>query len=137
MCLSAIDPPNSSAAIRAASTEPRPPAVDSGPFMSAITPILIVSFEICALLDDTFVMAKVKAPHRLAVRPSFLMEVLLEPSQTTGRRVRVLEADPRVISKRGCDTPQVQAVERQSVRFSNSIALGAEGQIISNGGPQI
>ena len=64
-----------------------------------------------AYLDGLLVIAKIKATHRLAVRPSFLMEVLLEPNQTTGRRVRVLEADPRVISKRGCDTPQVQAVE--------------------------
>jgi hypothetical protein len=38
---------------------------------------LIMSFEICALLDDTLVTAKVKATHRLEMRPSFLMGVLL------------------------------------------------------------
>jgi hypothetical protein len=63
-----------------------------------------MSFEICALLDDTLVIAMVKATHRLEVRPSFLMEILLGPTPTTGSRVRVLEADLRVISKRGRDT---------------------------------
>src|ERR1700722_18873593 len=86
MRLPAIDPPNSSVAIRAASTEPRPPALDSGPFISAMTPILITSSEICALLDDTLVIAKVKATHRLVVRPSVLMEVLLGQPSTPGRR---------------------------------------------------
>jgi len=38
-----IDQPKSSAAMRAASTEPRPEALASGPFLSTITPILMTS----------------------------------------------------------------------------------------------
>jgi hypothetical protein len=80
--------------------------VDSGPFISAITPILIVSSEICALLDDTLVIAKIKATHRLVARPSFLIEVLLWTASTTGCRVDVSGTDLRVISKRASDTLQ-------------------------------
>jgi hypothetical protein len=74
--------------------------VDSGPFISAITPILIVSFEICALLGDTLVISKIKATHRLVVRPSFLIEVLLWTEPTTGCCGRCFGSDLRVISKR-------------------------------------
>jgi hypothetical protein len=60
--------------------------------MSAITPILIVSSEICALLGDTLVIAKIKATHRLVVRPSFVIEVLLLWTEsTTGVALDVLE----------------------------------------------
>jgi hypothetical protein len=66
--------------------------VDSGPFMSAITPIFIVLSEICALLGDTLVIAKIKATHRLVVRPSFVIEVLLLWTEsTTGVALDVLE----------------------------------------------
>jgi hypothetical protein len=58
--------------------------VDSGPFISAITPILIMSFEICARLDDALIVAKAKATHRLAIRPSVLMEVLPGSTSTIG-----------------------------------------------------
>src|ERR1700675_4710959 len=40
--------PNSSAAIRAASTDPRPVALASGPFKSVMTPILMAPSETCA-----------------------------------------------------------------------------------------
>jgi hypothetical protein len=43
-----IEKPNSSAAMRAASTDPRPVALESGPFMSVMTPTFMVSSEICA-----------------------------------------------------------------------------------------
>jgi hypothetical protein len=43
-----IEKPNSSAAMRAASTDPRPVALESGPFMSVITPTLMMPSEICA-----------------------------------------------------------------------------------------
>jgi hypothetical protein len=62
---------------------------------------LIMSFEICALLDDTLVTAKVKATHRLEMRPSFLMGVLLGQAATTGRRLRFFTKD----LMRACDTP--------------------------------
>ena len=55
---------------------------------SAITPILIMSFEICALLDDTLVIAKVRATHRLEMRRSFLMEASSGQAATTGRRLQ-------------------------------------------------
>jgi hypothetical protein len=47
MRLPFTDQPNSSAAIRAASSDPRPEAVDKGPFMSTRTPILIVLSAAC------------------------------------------------------------------------------------------
>jgi hypothetical protein len=47
-----IDQPNSSAAIRAASTEPLPDALDKGPFISAIIPILTTSSEVHPGLAD-------------------------------------------------------------------------------------
>src|ERR1700688_3880181 len=67
-----IAQPNSSAAIRAASSEPRPDAVDSGPFISAITPIFITSSEICAFPDDARQVAKARATQNPVARRSFL-----------------------------------------------------------------
>ena len=75
MRLPLIDQPNSSAAIRVASSEPRPDAVDSGPFISAITPIFITSSEICAFPDDARPAAKVRATHTFVARRSFLTAV--------------------------------------------------------------
>jgi hypothetical protein len=49
-----------------------------------------MSFEICALLNDALEIAKVKATHRLLVRPSLLMEDLLKLAQPPGGRVGFL-----------------------------------------------
>jgi hypothetical protein len=61
-----IDQPNSSAAERAAWTDPGPDALESGPFISTITPILMTSFEIWAHPEDPNSVAKITARQTVA-----------------------------------------------------------------------
>jgi hypothetical protein len=61
-----IDQPNSSAAERAAWTDPGPDALESGPFISTITPILMTSFEIWAHPEDPNSVAKITARQSVA-----------------------------------------------------------------------
>src|SRR5262249_6023639 len=68
-----IDQPNSSAAIRAASNEPRPDVVDSGPFMSAITPIFIVLSPLRAGTAHERLAAMARTRQLNRSRHSFVM----------------------------------------------------------------
>jgi hypothetical protein len=59
-----MEEPNSSAAMRAASTDPRPVALARGPFMSVMTPTLMAASEICECAGRATPAAMEKVRHK-------------------------------------------------------------------------